>query len=196
MRLTLLVDLDGVLADFEKRRYDVLRARGLPALHPVDVHDFYGTASYEARFGAAARRAARAVTVEPGFFRSMEPVPGALEGVRVLVRMGHDVRICSKPLDEHPACTEEKRAWVREHLGPEWEAQALIVKVKSRYPAHALIDDRPDLRSYTEARGEPPIPWRHVLFRQPWNRASRDHDFEMVDWSDFRWVDALLRTAS
>lgn len=194
-KLSILVDLDGVLADFEKKRHDVLVSRGVPAVPPAEVFDFYATRSYTERFGAAHARMARDVAAEPGFFESMDPVPGALEGVDRLLRMGHDVRICSKPLEAHPRCAEEKRAWVRRYLGAWWEQRAIITPRKSDYSADALIDDRPDLRDYMRRRGEPEPVWAHVLFAQPWNADSTSQDFRMVNWSDFLWVEQLVRKA-
>lgn len=194
--LEILVDLDGVLADFEGRRFKVLQDRGLPAVPPAEVHDFYANEAYESRFGVEARRAARAVTTELGFFRSMRPVEGAIEGVNRLVDMGHNVRICSKPLEEHPRCTEEKLEWVLEHLGKWWADRAIIAKRKSEYEADAPIDDRPDLVHYTRRRREPEPTWQHVLFCQPWNESSSMHDYHMRDWTDFDWVERALERRS
>ncbi len=192
--LVLLVDLDGVLADFEKRRYDILTERGLPTVHPSRVWDFYGTGAYTKAHGKEAARAARAVTVEPGFFESMELIPGGFAGVEHLAGM-HDVRICSKPLDEHPNCTAEKLYWIRKNLGDWWADRAHIIKKKSLVNADALIDDRPDLRTYTLKRGEPEPVWEHVLFEQRWNRDSTSHDYEMRDWTDFRWLERMVEKA-
>jgi len=194
-QLTLLVDLDGVMADFEGQRFKVLKDRGLPAVPPADVTDFYGTQAYSTRFGKAGARAAREVTTEPGFFRNMRPIEGALEGFAKLESRGHIVRICSKPLEAHPNCTAEKVEWVREHLGRRHAERALIIKEKSKVEADALIDDRPDLYTYTIGRKEPEPVWKHVLYKQPWNRESTVHDFDMKDWSDFGWLDWLERLA-
>lgn len=193
MELSILVDLDGVLADFEQRRFDILTSRGQPAVPPSEVFDFYATRSYTERFGSEYAHEARRVTVEPGFFVNMDPVPGGIEGVNKLVQMGHDVRICSKPLEEHPQCTEEKLAWVLKHLGRWWADRAIIAKKKSEYAADVLIDDRPDLVDYTRRRREPEPEWLHVLYMQPWNTESSMHDYEMNDWSDFRWVEKIAQ---
>lgn len=193
MGLDILVDLDGVLADFEAHRFRTLSERGLPALHPHLVLDFYGTASYTRHFGQQAAYAARAVTTEVGFFRNMPPVPGALEGVR---RLREDprvasVRVCSKPLREHPNCTAEKLEWVHHHLGLRWASTAIITHVKSEVVADVNIDDRPHLLAYTAVRGEPEPAWTPVVFSQPWNLGDADAH-RMEDWNDFDWLDLLV----
>lgn len=184
----IFVDLDGVLADFEYHRYTTLLTRGLDALQPAYVTDFYGTQAYIQAYGKAAARKAREIVREPGFFSSMPLIVGGVEGVQALVARGHRVRICSKPLAENPSCTEEKRAWIRTVLGKRWEEEALIVKKKSEYKADFLIDDRPDMLKYVQERGELTPVWKHILFRQPWNQEASDHYRTMSNWTDFEWL--------
>lgn len=194
--MRILLDMDGVLADFEGRRFKVLQERGLPAVDPSLITDFYGTKTYRQLHGHEAARAARAVTVEPGFFSSMDPIPGAIEGANSLVKIGHDVRICSKPLMEHPNCTEEKRAWILKHMGGWWLSRAYIVSDKARVRADYLIDDRPDLVDHCLGRGEPVPSWEHVLFDQPWNRSSTKHHLFMSGWDNLTWLyDAVPASA-
>lgn len=191
--VTILVDLDGVAADFERQRYELLLARGLPALPPAEVIDFYGGASY-GKFGKKAVKDIRDILTEPGFFLNMEPMEGAVDALNELRARGFDVLICSKPLDEHPNCTQEKKGWVERVLGEWWRKRAIIIGEKARVRADFLIDDRPDLRDYSIGRGEPVPMWKHVLFRQPWNHASTTHDHEMRDWSDLAWLDKHMET--
>lgn len=186
--MVILVDMDGVLADFEYERFKRLRDRGLHALPPTQVRDFYGIESYREAFGSSGVRQARAIVSEPGFFRSMRPVAGAIEGVQRLVDMGHDVRVCSKPLRSNPRCADEKLGWLEEHLGTEWADRAIITDRKSEADGHWLIDDRPDLLDYMSKRKEPMPRWGHVLFSQPWNAHSTGHDLLMLHWGDFDWL--------
>jgi 5'-nucleotidase len=184
----ILVDLDGVCADFELHRYQKLQAEGLPAIPPAEIKNFYGSKDYLERFGIGAHEASLAVTKQPGFFREMPPIPGAVEGMEYLRSSGQIVRICSKPLSNHPTCEVEKLTWVRNHLGPWWEERAIITSVKSEVGACFLIDDRPNMRSYIASRNEPLAPWKHVLFRQCWNLDDTESDCVMRDWTDFAWL--------
>ena len=92
MKKKILVDLDGVGADFEGHRYKLLSERGLPVLLPEEVTSFYGSENYKERHGEVAEEAAKAVTREPGFFRNMPLIPGFVNGLYWLNRMGHAVR--------------------------------------------------------------------------------------------------------
>lgn len=184
----ILVDLDGVAADLELHRYNLLRAAGLPGIPPTEIKNFYGSKDYLERGGEAAEMLASEVIRQPGFFRDMPPISGAIEGLNWLRESGQIVRICSKPMSNHPTCEAEKLAWIQEHLGSWWEERAIITSVKSEVGADFLIDDRPNMRSYISDRGEPKPPWKHVLFRQSWNLDDDEADCHMRDWTDFGWL--------
>ncbi|MBR7830634.1 hypothetical protein KDK95_30310 [Actinospica sp. MGRD01-02] len=164
-----LVDMDGVLADFDRAVYETLMPTCPDIRLPTTSHRIrVQNPQYDAEI--------REVTSAPGFFRDLMPIRGALEGWQRLVDLGYHPRICSSPLVWHEACEQEKRAWLTQHLGPEAAAEAHIVQNKCECPGLALIDDIPELTCG-------PAPWPHIVFDHPYNRGSAS-PHRLHGWQD------------
>ena len=80
----------------------------------------------------------------PGAYLAMEPLPGALAGVRSLIGMGFEVWIATKPPTGVPHAYSDKAAWVLKHL-PELKRRIIITHDKGLLGNEhdLLIDDRP-----------------------------------------------------
>src|SRR5690554_4914187 len=115
--MLILLDQDGVLADFEHGFLDAWRKR---------YHDI-ATVAYEHRksfyilqdYAPELRDKAEALYTAPGFIRDVPPVAGAIEAFNELLALGMDVRICTSPLSQFENCVAEKYLWVEKHLGRE-----------------------------------------------------------------------------
>jgi 5'-nucleotidase len=176
-----LVDLDGVLADFDGevvRRMAVMHPEIVPR---PDRVNFYIADDY-----AECRALVRAIYIEPGFFAELSLVDGALCGWQRLIDLGYHPRICSSPVTANVQCRAEKLAWLEEHLAPAFGLsvvdEAVITKDKHLVAGLALIDDRPKIASSEFAA------WRHIIFDQPYNRGANgarlrgwyDEDLEVL----------------
>jgi 5'-nucleotidase len=161
--MRILVDMDGTIADWETKFYDTWRA-----LHPdkvaVPVSE-RTTFRIVEQYPPEYRHHVRAVYTSPGFFRTLEPIPGALDAMREMREAGHDVRICTSPLSDYRNCVLEKYEWVEEYLGPDWIGALILTRDKSVVRGDVLVDDRPDVA------GEASAEWEHVLYDQPYNQA-------------------------
>ncbi|XP_004090543.2 5'(3')-deoxyribonucleotidase, cytosolic type isoform X3 [Nomascus leucogenys] len=112
-----LVDMDGVLADFEAGLL-----RGFRRRFPEEPH-----VPLEQRRGFLAREQYRALRPDladkvasvyeaPGFFLDLEPIPGALDAVREMNNLPDtEVFICTSPLLKYDHCVGEKEET------PSWE---------------------------------------------------------------------------
>jgi 5'(3')-deoxyribonucleotidase len=80
--------------------------------------------------------------VLPGIYLNLEPIPNAIEGVRRLIGMGHDVWIATKPPTGVPHAYADKVAWILKWL-PELKRKIVITHDKSLLRGDILIDDRP-----------------------------------------------------
>ena len=106
-KLTIYLDMDGVLANFEKaaaQHPDIKR----PGLH-LD-------------------------------FSKFEPMPGAIDAVKKIIAMGHDVFIATTPPWNNPAAWGQKRDWIEEHL-PQLKRKMFLTHRKDLLKGDILVDD-------------------------------------------------------
>jgi len=113
------IDMDGVIADFDK-----------------------GAELWGAKIGLDAKQFAdQKLYRQPKFYYELPLMVGAKEAIEELDKH-FDVRLLSAPSWGNPASFTEKRLWVEEHLG-EWGYKRMDLTFrKDRAIGHFLIDDR------------------------------------------------------
>ena len=195
-----LVDMDGVLCDFDERAFDLIRERraesekarqALPDLQdmrPADMTKFPLAANFPSRFSDAII----ALFFEEGFFASLGAVEGAVAALKEMA-LHPDVDgvfICTAPIAGSKYCHQEKVEWVRSKLGDDWVRRMVICSDKSLVRGDILIDDAPKAK----AKAMKPV-WEHVWFKRPYNahlggeaagRQPRQRHLET--WADWRSV--------
>ncbi|KDC75250.1 5'-3'-deoxyribonucleotidase [Bordetella bronchiseptica] len=176
--MLILLDQDGVLADFEHAFIDAWRKRH-PDIEPVAFED---RKSFHIRedYAPELRGLAEAIYTAPGFIRDLPPVPGAIEAFRELLALGMDVRICSSPLMQFENCVAEKYLWVERHLGREATQRLILTRDKTLVQGDLLIDDRPVITGAARPR------WRHIIYDAPYNRDQTDRP--RLNWRNWRNV--------
>lgn len=162
-RLTVLVDMDGVLADFDKHLLKETRHLWPEGYTQADQRVRYATNILP----KAAQHEARAVTNRAGFFRELPVMPGAVDGLHALAEQA-DVWIVTKPLEANPTCRDDKAVWLAEHFGADWVRRLIITPDKSLVDGDILLDDGPHLRWWDSAS------WVPVVFPWPWNGLGTD----------------------
>lgn len=171
--MRILLDMDGPLAAFDEHAFAHCGENGWT----VDVEGPHAqTARYMTDHVADPnhRRALRKIIDSAGWFRSLPVTAGAIEGVAALEAAGHDVWVCTKPLEVNPTCRDEKGAWLAEHF-PHLERKLIIAPDKSLVMGDILIDDAPKPEWFPAANWEP------IIFDAPYNR-------EGTPWEDcMRW---------
>lgn len=177
--MIVLVDQDGVLADFEQAFFQVWSAAGhpWPAIPPAARRSFYVRDDYP----LAARPQVEAIYTAPGFYRGLPPVAGAVAALQRMLALGIDVRICTSPLGAYRHCVLEKYEWVDEHLGPDFVARMVVTKDKTIVRGDVLIDDKPTIEGACVPE------WTHLVFDQPYNREATAR---RIDWNTW---EAVLR---
>lgn len=87
-------------------------------------------------------------------FLDMQPIPGAIEGVRSLIGMGFEVWIATKPPTGIPHAYADKAAWILRHL-PELKRRIVVTHDKGMLGCadDFLIDDRPHKANCERFRG-------------------------------------------
>ncbi|XP_055241999.1 5'(3')-deoxyribonucleotidase, mitochondrial isoform X4 [Gorilla gorilla gorilla] len=184
--LRVLVDMDGVLADFEGGFLRKFRARfpDQPFIALEDRRGFWVSEQY-GRLRPGLSEKAISIWESKNFFFELEPLPGAVEAVKEMASLQNtDVFICTSPIKMFKYCPYEKYAWVEKYFGPDFLEQIVLTRDKTVVSADLLIDDRPDITGkwpatamWTDAmndrraeqsscrEGAEPTPsWEHVLF--------------------------------
>lgn len=104
--------------------------------------------AYKTRLGLAGDE----IKKLPGAYLQMEPIPGAIEAVRSLVGMGHEVWLATKPPTGVPHAYADKVSWVLEHM-PEMKRKIILTHDKSILDGDVLIDDRPHKANASKFNG-------------------------------------------
>ncbi|NXK62859.1 NT5C protein, partial [Sylvietta virens] len=192
--LRVLVDMDGVVADFEGAVLREFRAR-FPAEPRVELAERRGFSVREQYRSLREDLAAKVASVyeSPGFFLDLDPVPGALEAVQEMHHMQDtEVFICTSPLRKYEHCVVEKYKWVEKHLGPEFVERIILTRDKTMVAADLLFDDKDTIQGLNSISmagcrlgshppadssfcplptGTEPNPsWEHILFTCCHNR--------------------------
>lgn len=92
---------------------------------------------------------------EPGFFRSLEPIEGALIAIEQLrSRKDIDLYILTAPSTKNPLSYTEKRLWIEDKFGYEMTSNLIICSNKGLLKGDVLIDDHSNGRGQEHFEGK------------------------------------------
>lgn len=172
---TILVDMDGVLADWGSGYGIGLDAYGEAAAAIARHED---QTSFNLHLGLTPEQSEIVdVVMARMSYRMLSPIEGGIEAVRSLHDMGHDVRICTSPWLPNRNCIKDKLDWVSDALGSEWTEKVIVTKDKTLVRGDFLIDDKPGITGLMTPE------WQQILFTQPYNRDVT-HLPRMNNWSE------------
>lgn len=172
--MLVLVDQDGVLADFDAGVNAVLAQRypRLPIIKPAARRSFRIRDEYPGEYLEEIKE----IQASQGFILGLRPMPGALEAMNDMLAAGHDVRICTAPLTRFTNCVAEKFQWVKDNLGPHWVHRVVLTMDKTVVRGQVLIDDCP------QVVGALVPTWEHVVFDAPYNVSSPGRRLTWATW--------------
>lgn len=158
----ILVDMDGVLADFETRFLEDFRKK-FPH-HPYVPLGKREMFYLEENYPEGLEKDIETVFSTPGFFENLDIIPGSKEALAKMKALGHEVYICTSPVSKYENCILEKYHWVSKNLGYEWTKKMIVTKDKTLVFGDILIDDKPEHTGLKK-----PV-WKHVLFEALYNK--------------------------
>lgn len=174
MSETLLIDMDGVMADCMGRVFDIIEDEHEVVLTHHDVSDYwFKNLNLGGQILDIMRR--------PGFYSDLDVITGAVRGINRLREM-YDVRVCSAPMKGSETCEDEKIAWLEQHFDQDFASEAIITPDKRLVKGKVLIEDNPDIYKFAG--------WRPLLFDQAWNRHARLP--RMYGWHDLQPVKDMM----
>lgn len=189
---TILVDMDGVVCDFEAQFLQCWRS-AYPDAGWIPVEQRRTHYVDRDPSGVYDESRSHSVITAPRFYETMPPIPGAIEALREMQDWGLEVRICTAPFgkgDTAAKCEVEKRAWVKTHLGEEWltPERFVCIKDKTLVAGNLLIDDKPEPSSHWSGSLAKEPSWKHVVFSQPFNVEAPECRGKprLETWSDWR----------
>lgn len=177
--LPILIDQDGVVADFVKGLYHtlghLLRPEEFAALpDPQGLSTFYiedcvdtGNPRLDEKLKSLIKEI---VDDHPSMFLGLPEMPGAKVYLTMLKERaaaeGIDVLLCTAPHVENKTCHSDKAWWAGYHLGKPWAKNMIMTHDKTLVQGLVLVDDKPVITGRLQPT------WQHIVFDAAYNRSS------------------------
>lgn len=161
--LPLLIDVDGVAADF----LPYLLQSVAPEIQPSQITQW----DLRKAFTEYQWSLARKVLSQPDFWVAIPVHPEALVGVQTLRRAGHLLHWVTTPWYGCNQWGAMRRHWLKVHFGAD-PADVTITEQKHLIHGAGIIDDNPDHVNAWLAQRPSGIGY---LFDHPYNRRSKLH---------------------
>ena len=174
-RESLLIDMDGVMADTMGGLFDYMELHHGHAMAHEDIVDYW--------FSGLPRKKILKAMRTKGFFRNLDVITGGVRSVkRLREEYNGNVYVCSAPMQGHDNCETEKRDWLAEKFDEDFAREAIITTDKARVLGRVIIEDNPGISGGI---------WRPVMFDQAYNREVNYP--RMYGWHDLQVVRDQMR---
>lgn len=169
----LLLDMDGVVADFMGYVYSVVEQEtGSKLCHADTVDYWFADTSHRGLILDIIHR--------EGTYSHLDVITGAVRAVNRL-REQYDVVVCTQP-SKSPFCEDEKREWLARHFDNDFAEEAIVTREKHLVPGKAIIEDNPDIAGN----------FTPIMFDQAWNRNAPYA--RMYGWHDLGVVRRVMES--
>lgn len=176
--MIILVDMDGVIADFDKgfllswaKKYPHRPKIAIRDRKNQDIRDDYPIEMSDE---------VKKIYTGKNFYKNLPVIPNAKSALQEMAKMGLDVFICTSPLTIYKNCILEKYQWVEKNIGKEWVKKIVMTKDKTLIHADILIDDRTNIKGIRKPH------WKHVLFDAPYNQTYQSK--YRINWNNWKQI--------
>jgi len=176
--MIILVDMDGVIADFEKGFLN--NYRNLHPKKPFIPLEKRNTFYVQEQYPKALLPLVEEIILSKGFFLNLPPVDGSLESIMELSSLNEEVYICTSPLLKNPYCIQEKYEWINKYLGKGWNKKMILSPDKTLVQGDLLIDDKPHINGILQPS------WEHILYSRPYNLQINSK--RRLTWKNWKQV--------
>ena len=167
MKPRVLLDVDGVLADFIGEFLRVVhRETGVKVAHnDITTHEVVDSLP----LGKTQADHVWHIFSMRNTAATMKPYPGAVEGAKKLMKVA-DVYFVTSPVKTSPRWCYDRTSWLSKHFGEAQARRVAYTSEKHIVQGDFLVDDRADnLEGWAkESPTRTPILWG-----QPWNKKSK-----------------------
>ena len=176
--MRIVLDQDQVLAKWVERILEWYNQDYKTNFSREDVKTYW---SMDGLLGTQGRDFLRSCMRYPELYRDLDPVEGALDGVRRLIDMGHDVVIATAI----PSCAgiayHGKLEWIRRNM-PFFDLKNFIaIQRKDLVDGDLLLDDGPhNIDAWSHNHPEKTT----VVFDCPWNQGVKA-THRVKSWKEF-----------
>lgn len=186
--LLILVDVDGVIADFVQGVLDVVYQETGLLIYPADITEWdflrnldsilkekglSNAISYAARI--------RQRVLQPGFCAGLKPFPEAVETLNKL-KEKCKVTLLTTPFFGNPYWKEERTVWAQKHLG---RVDVVHIRDKSPHWGDVFIDDKPDhVRAWGKRWSTGPVNASPALLWDTHQNRSTTDLRRITTWSE------------
>lgn len=193
-RPTVLLDCDGVLADFIESVLDAIVDEGGPRYAHADVTEFNFTKALNLDADIA-RRVKKTISESEGWWYAPSPFPEARAGVDALREIA-EVYVVTSPWNSNKWWLSEREAWLKRHFDIP-HSHVIACSAKHRVSGDVFVDDRTDaLVRWDDEQG---CAWQNgdgttgrtlaVQWQTPHNRRDEWSGLSTRSWAELlRWV--------
>lgn len=148
--MRILIDMDGIIVDLLGKWLDCYNHDFNDCLS-VDMVDSWHIA--ECIKPQCSPEKMMSYIHRPGFFSDLKPLPGAIDGVKAIMALGHDVKFATAPCNADSA--KCKIAWLDYHFNGSGLTglDSFICQDKHWIDADLLIDDKPETLARWDVKG-------------------------------------------
>lgn len=164
--MRIIVDQDQVICKWVERILEWFNNDYGTSFTRDDVKNYWGM---ESILGSQGKPFIRACIRYPELYRDLDPVEGAIEGMKRLIDDGHDVIIATAVPSAGGIAYHGKLEWIRRNM-PFFNLKNFVaIQRKSLLSGDVLVDDGPHNITEWLATNR-----NAIVFDCPWNRSLAD----------------------